>query len=484
MRSVIILLFLLFSSLFAGNSYFKIRGIVEGFYGPYYTHEQRREFIKFIGELGFNCYIYAPKSDPKHRKRWREGYSAEEMEEFEETIKLCRQLGIHFVIALSPGLNPGKGDIRTALLEKFLDFGSKGCKDFAIFYDDIKLKNPGRDAAEQKRTVNYLLSKLKENYSGCNLFFCPTVYAGVYGKKRAKARAYLHGLRGMDSRVISFWTGDNGSAFSPKITRHAAAQMKRILGCHIAIWDNYPVNDNARNYTYFGAYSGREKYLYRTVSGVFLNPMLDPNLSRFPVYTASLYFDNPLSYSSSDAYIKALEHFSEVEARKTFRLFADGLQYNRYVFINRKNNPELKELIENFVETPSSQKAVVLKEYFDLMEQAPEVFKSGIKDRLLYEGMIPLIKKTRNIGIAARIACNIIVKEGGGNDLEPEKARLQELLNAITAEKKVIYKDVFEPLWEAASISPSSDYVNDTSKTYKIDKDSPIPDPIEHLSED
>ncbi|MGC9321147.1 MAG: beta-N-acetylglucosaminidase domain-containing protein [Kosmotogaceae bacterium] len=53
---------------------FEIRGVVEGFYGTPWPMEKRREIIKFLGEHGYNLYIYAPKDDQLHRKRWRDMY--------------------------------------------------------------------------------------------------------------------------------------------------------------------------------------------------------------------------------------------------------------------------------------------------------------------------------------------------------------------------------------------------------------------------
>ena len=39
-------------------------GVVEGFYGPPWSHGARLDMIKFSGKNGFNIYIYAPKDDP------------------------------------------------------------------------------------------------------------------------------------------------------------------------------------------------------------------------------------------------------------------------------------------------------------------------------------------------------------------------------------------------------------------------------------
>ncbi len=51
-----------------------LRGVVEGFFGPPWSHAARIKMIDFMGDAGYNCYIYAPKDDPFHRDRWREDY--------------------------------------------------------------------------------------------------------------------------------------------------------------------------------------------------------------------------------------------------------------------------------------------------------------------------------------------------------------------------------------------------------------------------
>ena len=56
-----------------------IRGVVEGFYGDPWTHENRLDILEFSSARGFNAYIYAPKDDPYHRNLWREKYPAEKL---------------------------------------------------------------------------------------------------------------------------------------------------------------------------------------------------------------------------------------------------------------------------------------------------------------------------------------------------------------------------------------------------------------------
>ncbi len=49
-------------------SSFKLRGIIEGFYGKPWSDENRIDIIRFCGKNKMNAYWYAPKDDPYHRE--------------------------------------------------------------------------------------------------------------------------------------------------------------------------------------------------------------------------------------------------------------------------------------------------------------------------------------------------------------------------------------------------------------------------------
>nr|WP_281199109.1 beta-N-acetylglucosaminidase domain-containing protein [Micromonospora pallida] len=82
-----------------------MRGTVEGFYGPPWTHAERLAHLEFSALVGLDTYVYAPKNDPYHRSRWREAYPAEDLAHLAELVERARVLGIRFVYAISPGLD-------------------------------------------------------------------------------------------------------------------------------------------------------------------------------------------------------------------------------------------------------------------------------------------------------------------------------------------------------------------------------------------
>ena len=58
----------------------KFWGVVEGFYGRPWTHEQRLELIDFLARRGMNTFIYGSKDDPLVRRDWRLPYVGEALD--------------------------------------------------------------------------------------------------------------------------------------------------------------------------------------------------------------------------------------------------------------------------------------------------------------------------------------------------------------------------------------------------------------------
>ena len=60
-----------------------IRGFIEGYYGIPWTNEDRMSLMKFGGEFKMTSYIFAPKDDLYHTRKWRELYPADQLAEIE-----------------------------------------------------------------------------------------------------------------------------------------------------------------------------------------------------------------------------------------------------------------------------------------------------------------------------------------------------------------------------------------------------------------
>ena len=62
------------------------RGVIEGFYGNWWSQEDRIRQFEFYGKNKMNVYIYAPKDDPYHRAKWREAYPEAEANKLKELV--------------------------------------------------------------------------------------------------------------------------------------------------------------------------------------------------------------------------------------------------------------------------------------------------------------------------------------------------------------------------------------------------------------
>src|SRR5262245_50002563 len=82
-----------------------LNAVVEGYYGRPWTHEARRDVIRFLGAHGMSTFVYGPKNDPFHRDEWREPYPEPELAELGFTAREARKAGVRFVYALSPALD-------------------------------------------------------------------------------------------------------------------------------------------------------------------------------------------------------------------------------------------------------------------------------------------------------------------------------------------------------------------------------------------
>lgn len=136
---------------------FRIRGVVEGFYGKPWSMEDRFDIIQFMGDHGYNLYIYAPKDDELHRFRWRESYGDDFVKGFSMVVEKGRQCGVDVAMAISPGLTveySSEDDLHT-FVGKLLSFTEMGVKSFALFYDDIPFRlSSQRDKERFKSLAN------------------------------------------------------------------------------------------------------------------------------------------------------------------------------------------------------------------------------------------------------------------------------------------------------------------------------------------
>jgi hypothetical protein len=245
-----------------------VRGLIEGFYGAPWTWDARVDVIRWCAERGMTHYVYAPKDDPKHRERWREPYSADELAGF---TRLVAEAAMDVGFAISPGLSIdySSGDDRAALAAKCEQVVTLGVRLLCLALDDIPFR-PGLGADHAALTT-----WLRNRFDGrADVVLVPTEYVG------SRSTPYLDALAaGVPEDVLIGWTGD--SVVCDALTVDQARSRAAALGGRPPlVWDNYPVNDGLMaDRLFMGPIRGRDPGLFRACGGYLANPMVQPRAS-------------------------------------------------------------------------------------------------------------------------------------------------------------------------------------------------------------
>jgi hyaluronoglucosaminidase len=319
------------------TSPFPIRGVIEGFYGLFYTAPERNDLIRFLGANGYNLYIYAPKNDRPHRNRWREAYPPKIMAQFAETAATAREAGVEFCYALSPGGSICYSDPveLERVQEKLRAVYRLGIHAFSLLLDDIRPDfRHSMDgerfeclAGAQADLCNRTLAWLKDLDPDCTLSMCPTEYSGS-----APFSAYLHELGArLDPEIAVFYTGPE--TCSRTIGSGDAADFSRALRRRPLIWDNYPVNDlGMAGEMHIGPIAGRDPDLAAATRGIVVNLMIQAEASKIPLLTYADFLACPQGYRPKESWRRALAQVGGEESLEALSLFAETSAYSCLVW--------------------------------------------------------------------------------------------------------------------------------------------------------
>ncbi len=262
-------------------------GIVEGFFGPTWSHEARVSFASFLKTYGGDFYIYAPKRDANLRKAWRDVWSDTYIQELKNLRDSFQQKSLKFGVAFSPfGLGSTITPDDWSHLEKRFQILSDLNIDYlGLFFDDMPSTDKLLDV--QTQVVNLALRFFPKG-----LIFCPSYYTydpildKVFGQRPA---GYVEGLKdAMLEQVDICWTGPK--VISEELSDEHLAEVTDLLGRKPYIWENLYANDGPRNCKFLKLryFTGRSSKLLRSTQAVGFNLMNQPYLSQL-VYLSSLW---------------------------------------------------------------------------------------------------------------------------------------------------------------------------------------------------
>lgn len=264
-------------------------GIIEGFFGPSWSWEERALLAPFLAKFSSiqtsSFYLYAPKRDPYLRKLWTESYPESVFHSLLRLRREFQECGVGFGVGLSPfGLNEGwNNKIERSLKRKLNELKTLKCDFLGLFFDDMKshpdlLKNQLR-----------ALDLVAQEFSG-RILFCPTYYSEDPILERVFGpcpKGYLEGLgTQVDLSIDLMWTGPK--VISAEISKQHLQAVNEKLNRPPFIWDNIFANDGPRQCKFLKlkAFEGRTALSFTHSAGWCINPMNQPALSRMVVASA------------------------------------------------------------------------------------------------------------------------------------------------------------------------------------------------------
>ncbi|CEG28705.1 beta-N-acetylhexosaminidase family protein [Bacillus sp. B-jedd] len=426
-----------------------IRGSIEGFYGPPWTHEDRLNQLEFYGDNKLNTYIYAPKDDPYHRENWREPYPEEELARIKELIDEARENHVKFTFSISPGQSICySGDEDFALLKKKMDaVWDLGVRSYAIFLDDIALSlncqedrdKFGNDSHPVAAAHAYLLNRFTkefiETHEGAErLITVPTDYTGNGPTPYRDRFAEL-----LDKDTVVMWTGQK--VVSEEVTSEEADEVYGVFKHDMLLWDNYPVNDFDRNSLFLGPIVGRDADLAEhKVVGLTANPMNEAEASKIPLYTIADYTWNPAAYNPAESWERSIQNFGG-EAAETLKTVAANMYSSP---INKTESLTLTPLIDSFwkayVAGNADEAAEQLIAEFKKFQQAPAKLQQEMDNKKFLQEIEPYLEKLEIYGKAGEAAVQYAMAQKNGH--AGEAAGYREQLIALFNQSEQIPQKV------------------------------------------
>ncbi|MGF3056335.1 beta-N-acetylglucosaminidase domain-containing protein [Microbacterium sp. YY-01] len=259
------------------------RGIIEGFYGEPWTHDERRAALQLAGRLKLNSYVYAPKDDPYHRDQWREPYPPEALARLVDLAQEGLRHGVDVVVALHPACSMVFSDeheheLLAAKARQLLD---AGIPDVALLFDDVPPRTVhARDkeafgegggplGTAHAMTVRRFAAALEGRRASDDLFVVAMDYAGTHTNDYRAAF-----VAGLPDEARVWWTGSD--IVVGEITREDIDAAAEVFGDRLLLWDNFPVNDFDRGRAFLGPLIGRTREVHGSaLRGAWTNPMVE-----------------------------------------------------------------------------------------------------------------------------------------------------------------------------------------------------------------
>ncbi|MCL4235526.1 MAG: beta-N-acetylglucosaminidase domain-containing protein [Deltaproteobacteria bacterium] len=306
----------------------KSGGVIEGFYGTPWSHEERRAMIRHLARIGLGVYMYAPKDDPQHRDAWREPYTDAEMNAFFELRALGARLGVDVYYAIAPGKDMAlyDADEREILVEKLRAFADFGFRHFMLMFDDIEndiaVPVNGALGAAHADLVNFVKHSLEDEFGeSFAMWVNPLAKRFEHFDDWPGGEAYWTAMGATDPDVVLCW----GAPTNGKVLDASYFELPAYLvGREPGFWDNQFAIDGGDAFTgrlTLAPTQLRAADMADALSGFVANAMFLGAAQRLVMTGYAAYLSDPDGYDHTEMIARAAEY----EGRDEFnqRLLVD-----------------------------------------------------------------------------------------------------------------------------------------------------------------
>jgi len=422
---------------------FEYRGIIEGYYGEPWSYQERMTLADFMDSLRLNTYMYAPKSDPYHRKKWYQLYPDNIFKQIINLINILKEKEINFFYCISPGYaeNPDEGfrflgdDDYQRLFTKLEQLISVGVNKFGLLLDDIDYQLSPKDKLVFERPgiahahlANRINKYLSERLVYHKLILCPTEYSQIGSTQ------YRNDLkRLLDKNIYIFWTGD--SVCAEAITESDIKETKSAYDRDIFIWDNFPVTDFTYGVREFIApVKNRSSRLGDYAIGYLINPSNNYYVSQIALTTMAHYAWNNAKYDPEKSFPLALKQVSTELYQKGY----DYFQYNYPSVLSYGNIKQEKSMVD------SDDRAGIIEYYRKVVASAKDLLRLDLP---IIEELRPwLLRSIREAEMVKKILSDNINTEEILAFLEDIKFSGSELFDYLILKRDLLDKKQYQEL--------------------------------------
>lgn len=281
----------------------EVRGVIEGYYGNPWSHEDCMDMCSFFDQNKMNTFIYGPKNDSYHHgAKVFDPYPAEEAANLAALVKEANAHKVDIVWAMHPGNSNDGANLERAKakLEAMYELGFRR---FAVFFDDIAANS----VQKQIDFMNYLNANVvKAKGDVKSLIVCPSEYCISFAGGQNTTSTYLNSLgAGLDDDIDIMWTGWQvvDMELGP-----SCDWFTNKTGRKPFIWHNYPCSDYGSRPLLLCPYEPAVTDLPSRITGFTANPMEYYEASKVGLYGMADFAWNPEAYDPWESWEEAVQY--------------------------------------------------------------------------------------------------------------------------------------------------------------------------------